>query len=596
MLEQLLRKITKETEKLYGCHLLEKYCSLFNTIFRAEHTYIIEVGKNCIGGTSIFHSKKNSNLSKELFIYSLKNKPCESIVKNKSPLIHNGDLKEKFPNLKIFEQENINSYIGVPILNKDNECQGILISMFCEETIPCDTKIIMEVFASRISSELNLMRQENIVEEQYYLDPLTRMPNRAAFSETLKKIKKSNTYNSVIFLDIDYFKTINESLGHFVGDMILKKVSDEFRLYLNSDCEVFRMGSDEFAILIFNEEEEKENSTSKAEKIASKLIEHFNNPIQVDFHELIINFSIGIYTFNHLDSIHDIIRYADISLYQAKSSGHNTIRRYTEDMQENGQKKLLLKNDLVKAIQNDKLDIYLQPQVNNDGDIYGAESLVRWEHNGKFISPVDFIPLAEETGLIKLIGNQVLSKTCAFFEQHMHELPKTFRKFSINVSPVEFYQPTFVEDFIATFEKYNISPSRMEIEITENVFFKERHESIKKMYQLLEYGFSFAVDDFGTGYSSLSYLIDLPFNKLKIDKAFIQRISESNRYKKLVESIINICNHMNFDVIAEGIETPEDFEFLKTHGCKYYQGFYFSKPLSRKDFCESQLIKEIAYE
>jgi len=174
----------------------------------------------------------------------------------------------------------------------------------------------------------------------------------------------------------------------------------------------------------------------------------------------------------------------------------------------------------------------------------------------------------------------------------LNRLPKSFRKFSINVSPIQFYQPNFVEDFIAIFEKFDIPPSRMEIEITENVFFKERHESIKKMYQLLEYGFSFAVDDFGTGYSSLSYLIDLPFNKLKIDKAFIQRISESDRYKKLVESIINICNHMNFDVIAEGIENQEDFEFLKENGCKYYQGFYFSKPLSRKDFCESQLLKE----
>jgi EAL domain-containing protein (putative c-di-GMP-specific phosphodiesterase class I) len=351
------------------------------------------------------------------------------------------------------------------------------------------------------------------------------------------------------------------------------------------------MGSDEFAMVVFSDSNIKEDSTLKAENIASELIRHFNNPIKVDFHELIINFSVGIYTFNHLCSIHDIIRYADISLYQAKSSGHNTILRYTENMKENGQKKLLLKNELVKAIQNDELDIYLQPQYNNDGALYGAESLVRWNKDGEFISPVDFIPLAEETGLIKLIGNQVLYKTCEFFEENIQYLPKSFRKFSINVSPIQFYQPNFIEDFIEIFEKFDIPPSRMEIEITENVFFKERHESIKKMYQLLEYGFSFAVDDFGTGYSSLSYLIDLPFNKLKIDKAFIQRISESDRYKKLVESIINICNHMNFDVIAEGIENQEDFEFLKEHGCKYYQGFYFSKPLSRKDFCESQLLK-----
>jgi EAL domain-containing protein (putative c-di-GMP-specific phosphodiesterase class I) len=173
----------------------------------------------------------------------------------------------------------------------------------------------------------------------------------------------------------------------------------------------------------------------------------------------------------------------------------------------------------------------------------------------------------------------------------MDRLPDTFKKFSINVSPIEFYQPNFVEDFINTFENYNIPATRMEIEITENVFFKERHESIKKMYQLLDYGFSFAVDDFGTGYSSLSYLIDLPFNKLKIDRAFIQRMSESIKYRKLVESIINICNHMNFDVIAEGIENLEDFEFLKDIGCKYYQGFYFSKPLTRDDFCNKQLKK-----
>ena len=591
MLEQSLRKITKDTEKLHGCELLEKYCQIFNKIFDSEYTYIAEVGKNCIGGTNIFHSKRNDNLFNDLFIYSIKNKPCEWIVKNKKSLVIQGNLRETFKQVDIFEKQNINSYIGVPIFNKDNECQAVLISLFSQSNVPQNAQMIMEIYGPRISSELDLMRQNTVIEEQYYLDPLTQMPNRAAFSETLKKIKRNNKYNSVIFIDIDYFKTINESLGHFIGDMILKKVSEELSYFTNEECEVFRMGSDEFAIVVFSESESKEDSTLKSEEIASELISHFNKPIKVDFHELIINFSVGIYTFNHLCSIHDIIRYADISLYQAKSSGHNTILRYTENMKENGQKKLLLKNELVKAIQNDELDIYLQPQYNNEGNLYGAESLVRWNKNGEFISPVDFIPLAEETGLIKLIGNQVLYKTCEFFEENIQYLPKSFRKFSINVSPIQFYQPNFIEEFIEIFEKFDIPPSRMEIEITENVFFKERHESIKKMYQLLEYGFSFAVDDFGTGYSSLSYLIDLPFNKLKIDKAFIQRISESDRYKKLVESIINICNHMNFDVIAEGIENQEDFEFLKEHGCKYYQGFYFAKPLSRKDFCESQLLK-----
>lgn len=592
MLEQSLRKITRDTEKLHGCELLEKYCQLFNTILNAQYTYIVEVGKSCIGGINIFHSKNNEDIFKELFIYSIKNKPCEVIIKNEKPLVIQGNLKESYPNIKIFHEQNINSYVGVPVFNKNNECCAILISLFLQANIPQNTQMIMELFAPRISSELDLMHQNNVIEEQYYLDPLTQMPNRAAFSETLKKIKRNNNYNSVIFIDVDYFKMINESLGHFIGDMILKKVSEELRLFSDEDCEAFRMGSDEFAILIFSDSKDKESSTVKAEEIASKLINHFNKPIKVDFHELLINFSVGIYTFTHLSSIHDIIRYADISLYQAKSSGHNTIRRYTEDMKENGQRKLLLKNELVKAIQNDDLDIHLQPQVNNNRLLYGAESLVRWEYNGSFISPVDFIPLAEETGLIKLIGDQVLYKTCDFFEKNLNRLPKSFRKFSINVSPIQFYQPNFVEDFIAIFEKFDIPPSRMEIEITENVFFKERHESIKKMYQLLEYGFSFAVDDFGTGYSSLSYLIDLPFNKLKIDQAFIKRISESDRYKKLVESIINICNHMNFYVIAEGIENQEDFEFLKENGCKYYQGFYFSKPLSRKDFCESQLLKE----
>jgi diguanylate cyclase (GGDEF)-like protein len=591
MLETLLKKITKETKNLHGTELLEKFCNLFNTMFDAEHTYIIEVSKNLISGITLSNSHKNPKLSKDLFVYSLKGKPCELVLNKKKTIVYNGNLKNEFPKINFSKIEDINSYIGIPIINKKNECHSILISVFKKNEIPNYTKLIMETFASRISTIIDLIHQENIIEEQYYFDPLTSLPNRAAFSESLKNIKKSKTYNSAIFLDVDYFKTMNESLGHHIGDLILKKVSIELKEFLKCDCEVFRMGSDEFAVLFFNEDEIKENSTKKAEAFAAKLIEHFNKPMRIDFHELIINFSVGVYTFNHHDSVHDVIRYADISLSQAKLSGHNTILRYTNDMQENGQKKLLLKSNLVKAINENELDIHPQPQFDNNGDIYGAESLIRWKKDGSFISPLDFIPLAEETGLIKLIGNQVLSKTCEFFEQNMDRLPDTFKKFSINVSPIEFYQPNFVEDFINTFENYNIPATRMEIEITENVFFKERHESIKKMYQLLDYGFSFAVDDFGTGYSSLSYLIDLPFNKLKIDRAFIQRMSESIKYRKLVESIINICNHMNFDVIAEGIENLEDFEFLKDIGCKYYQGFYFSKPLTRDDFCNKQLKK-----
>ncbi|SJZ89105.1 sensor domain-containing protein [Selenihalanaerobacter shriftii] len=422
-------------------------------------------------------------------------------------------------------------------------------------------------------------QMEEKITHMAYHDSLTNLPNRNLLNEELNKLLKEAKNNqeklAIIFLDLDRFKLVNDTIGHDAGDLVLKKAAKRLIECTREDDIVSRFGGDEFVIIM------KEIERKQVKKVVNRIIREFSKPLNINEYEIIITPSIGISVYpEDGNNVDELIRYADIAMYSNKNEKKVDYKFYDSNLNVILLQKAKIENRLRNAIENNELRLHYQPQVNlNTGEVIGVEALIRWQNSELgHVSPGEFIPIAEESGLIKPIGKWVLQTACKQNKAWQDAgLPPM--NMSVNVSRSQLFNKGFLNTVNQVIERTQLDPKYLELEITESSR-NDIEELISMLKQLKEIGFKIALDDFGTGYSSLSILDDIPLDNLKIDRSFIQDISKDKNKTALVKNIINIGNDLNLNIIAEGIETTEQHNFLKQNNCNIGQGYLFERPVS----------------
>lgn len=451
-------------------------------------------------------------------------------------------------------------------------------------------------YAAIFSDISQLKSDEEEIKRLAFYDPLTELPNRRLLNDRLMQelamTGRSGKNGALLFIDLDHFKNINETLGHSAGDRVLVEVAYRLKLCVR-DCDtVARISSDEFVVVLSELNEQVALACNEARYVAESLQQTICQVYSVMSHRLYISSSIGIAMFSEGSGIpDDLLKQGSTAMYRAKESGRNMLQFFQHSMQEAVMERMVIEKELRQALDEKLLSLYYQPQVDYHGNLIGAEALIRWNHPQKgFIPPDKFIPIAEECGLIQAVGTWVLEQSFIHLRQwdkrqaHLSHL-------AINISPRQFYHIDFTEILAGLVKQYRISPSRIMLEFTEGLLMNDVEVAVNKIKQLKKLGYTFSIDDFGTGYSSLSYLKHLPVDQLKIDKSFVEDITKNEDDAIFVGTIIAIAQHMNLDVVAEGVESKMELEFLKQNGCLCYQGYYFSKPLPEDLFFEQWLEK-----
>ncbi|NWG86913.1 MAG: EAL domain-containing protein [Hydrogenophilaceae bacterium] len=425
---------------------------------------------------------------------------------------------------------------------------------------------------------------EATIHFQAYHDLLTGLPNRTLFRERLSQsLIHAQRYQhqlAVMFLDMDRFKTVNDTLGHLIGDQLLQSVSQRIRACLRDGDTLARIGGDEFMLLLPHI-----RSRDNAGLIASKVLETLKAPFHLDGHELFVGMSIGIATMPDDGVTMDtLIKHADIAMYHAKDNGRNGFSFFNPDLNTPISGRLALETDIRRALQRSEFEAFYQPRVDiASSRIVGMEALARWRHPERgMVSPGDFIPLAEDTGLIGPISERVLQHVCQQSKLWQEAgLPPI--RLAVNLSARQIEHPHFVEKFVATLDANAVSPEHIGIELTESTLMRDLDGSASKLKRLSDLGMEISVDDFGTGYSSLSYLKKLPIHTLKIDQSFIHDIDIHTNGTSIVAGIAAMAKGLRLHLVAEGVETPGQLAYLESVGCDAYQGYLFSKPLSASD-------------
>ena len=412
-------------------------------------------------------------------------------------------------------------------------------------------------------------------------DSLTNLPNRILFLDRLKQAiqigKRYNNYLAVLFIDLDHFKEINDSLGHDIGDKLLVEVAKRMKSVLRVSDTLSRFGGDEFTIIV--------NYINKVEdlsRIIQTIMDLFKKPIKIENNTLYINMSIGISIYpNDAKEVNDLLKHADAAMYKAKESGRNTYCFYDEDMTKKAFDRIFLETSLREALVKDEIVVFYQPQVDaSKNELVGMEALVRWNHPTKgMIYPDSFIPLAESTGIIVELDRIVMKKSIKQFHTWKKEGLNP-GKLSINLAVKQLESNDFLDFVKNILNSQKCTYSNIEFEVTEGQIMQNPEKSIKILNDINKLGISISIDDFGTGYSSLAYLKKLPINKLKIDKSFVQDLPSDLEDVAITKTIIRLCESLNLNVIAEGVETEEQKDFMLENGCKLIQGYFYSKPVS----------------
>ncbi len=432
-------------------------------------------------------------------------------------------------------------------------------------------------------------RAEAAMEFQAYHDSLTELPNRRLLVQRLEqeisRSKRHQYFAAVLFIDIDRFKTINDSLGHAVGDGLLREVARRLKRNVREEDTAARLGGDEFVIVLSELGTNDTLAVRKTQRLAEKLDNLLSEPYAVEGHTLHTTPSIGIAMFP-VDSAdaEEVLKQSDIAMYRAKQLGRNTIQFYLPSMQQTAKLRLDIENELREALNRNEMELYFQPQLQADGRLVGAETLLRWNHPQRgMVSPAEFIPVAEETGTILVLGEWVLRAACLQLKSWMDaadpDSAHRFPNLAINVSPKQFRQQDFFQRVLHIIKQTGVDPNYVELELTEGMLIENIEDTAAKMEQLSDLGVRLSIDDFGTGYSSLHYLTRLHLDRIKIDQSFVRDVPAVSRSAVIVETIIIMARNLGLDVIAEGVETESQLNFLRENGCYTYQGFYFSKPL-----------------
>ncbi|AKF25963.1 diguanylate cyclase [Sulfurovum lithotrophicum] len=458
------------------------------------------------------------------------------------------------------------SKFKVPLIDKNGKTFGILGAY-------------MDITHKK-ENEKNLKLQRDALEHQAYHDTLTGLPNRLLFLDRLNqyihKAHRNKQKVAVLFIDMDRFKEINDSLGHVFGDEAIKEVAQRIEGQIRETDTIGRFGGDEF-IMIFNDI----SDPIVVVNIVQKIMQSMHDPIMIGGHSIYVTLSIGISIYpEDAETADDLLKNADAAMYRAKEDGRNTYKFYTEDMTQKVFERIALESKLRQSIKDENFMLYFQPQINGkDNRIMGIETLIRWEDGHKnFISPATFIPVAEETGLIIPLGQWILrSGMQQIVKWHADGLYPG--RLAINISMLQLQKHDFISILEMLLEETGCQPQWLEIEVTESQIMKNPEQMILILQKINKLGISLSIDDFGTGYSSLSYLKRFPIDTLKIDQSFVKDLSDNEEDKAITKAVIALAESLNLRVIAEGVETEEQKSFLVSNGCINIQGYLYAKPM-----------------
>lgn len=510
----------------------------------------------------------------------------EAIGKNISMIFTLEDEHRHEEYLRELSEQNFLS-VDTQLVTKDKERLAVISSLSLvkdENEQKMGLIYISQDISKRKQAEKELLEQKVILEFQAHHDSLTGLYNRALFKKNLEKAlflaKEQNTSIALLFIDLDNFKEINDSLGHATGDRVLISVAQRLKHLLTNNETLARLGGDEFIIMLENIQNSREVS-----KLAQKIIHNLSLPMKFQETTLYVSCSIGISLYpNDGETLDNLMKYADSAMYKAKDEGRNNFQFYDVSMTELATKRVLIESALREALNNQEFLVYYQPQVNaKSGKLIGMEALVRWQHPTMgFLSPADFIPVAEATGLIVQLDRYVMrtaiSQLVEWYKDGLN--PGVL---ALNLTVQQIYQRDFIEMLRSTLQELECKPEWLELEVTESQIMKNPQEAVKILNVISAMGIELAIDDFGTGYSSLSYLKKLPLNKLKIDQSFVKDLPHNEHDIGITKTVIALAKSLNLSIIAEGVETQEQKDFLLESGCENVQGYFYSKPLPSEE-------------
>jgi diguanylate cyclase (GGDEF)-like protein len=430
------------------------------------------------------------------------------------------------------------------------------------------------------------------IERLAFYDPLTQLPNRRLLLDRLQHAlassARSGRNGALLFIDLDNFKTLNDTLGHDKGDLLLQQVAQRLATCVREGDTVARLGGDEFVVMLEGLSENPEEAATHAEIVGEKIIAALNQPYLLAGHEHRSTPSIGVTLFGgHQNAIDELLKQADLAMYQSKAAGRNAMRFFDSKMQAMVTDRAALEADLREALRQQQLILYYQAQVVGDGHLTGAEVLVRWQHPQRgIVLPAEFISLAEETGLILPLGNWVLETACAQLAKWAARPNTAHLSLAVNISANQLQQFDFVDQVLAILGSTGANPQKLKLELTESLLVSNAEITIAKMVALKAKGVGFSLDDFGTGYSSLFYLKRLPLDQLKIDKGFVRDILIDINDAAIAKMVVALAESMGLTVIAEGVETEAQRDYLARLGCHAYQGYLFGRPVPLDEFEE----------
>ncbi len=487
-------------------------------------------------------------------------------VLNGEDVAYESDYTTYFKKLKLYL-----SVRSTPLYNSDNEVESGLA-------------IIHDITNTKLDAQK--------IQFLAYHDGLTGLANRTLLNDRLdyliSRASRHGSYSALMFIDLDHFKTINDSLGHHIGDGVLKTFTKRVKRIIRKEDTLARLGGDEFILLLSELSDNQLSAMNMAQEIAQKLHQATKEAYHVETHVLHVTASIGVTLIDaSMRDKNDILKYADLAMYKAKEEGRDRTCFYEKEMDAEIKKRLRLENDLHEALNQKEFELHYHPIVSCSSDeVVCVEALLRYrKKEGTLIYPDEFIGVAEESGTIVAIGYWVIEEACRQLSQwHQKYGDAKLKNIAINISHKQFMQEDFVSRLSEIVSKYNIGCSAIELELTESVVIGDVDMAIKKMHELKRLGFILSMDDFGTGYSSLSYLKNLPFDIIKIDRSFMKNVLSNSDDALLVTTILSICEQFNLEVIAEGVETVEQIEFLHASSCDYYQGHVVTPPVPADEF------------
>ena len=472
--------------------------------------------------------------------------------------------------MKRHDDDTSKTFIGVTFNIHDRKCRE-------EELILINRKLREQ---NKLLDDMNAM-----LHALSTTDPLTHLPNRRLLMNRLQQAMaarmRTGKTGALLYVDLDNFKSLNDMFGHDKGDYLLQQVAKRLALCVREGDTIARIGGDEFVVVLEDLSGELLEAAAQAETVGEKILAALNQPYHFPSHEYLCSSSIGAVLFNDGTlTVDDLLKQADIAMYQAKKAGRNTLRFFDPQMQQAIDTRAILETELRKALERGQFRLYYQIKVDRSGRPSGAEGLIRWMHPEKgLIFPMQFIALAEETGLIREIGQWVIETACLQIKDWQNNELTRDLVLSVNVSPKQFQQADFVDQVKASLQRHAINPDRLKFELTESMLLDNVGETIATMRLLNEAGIRFSLDDFGMGYSSLQYLKQLPLDQLKIDRAFVRNLVNDKSDKAIVSTIIAMALSLDMEVIAEGVETEEQHDILTNRGCFNFQGYLFGEPL-----------------